>query len=133
METSLAGAPALTTRIGAPVLLLSSALLPPPNAKPRGGASRDGLAKRAEATGGAGDASEPSSLVSVKVGESSSVLPALRPLGCRSMVSRPWRISLNARADTGAETCRMNDREFAEYGPAPGERVSFDGGTYEGD
>lgn len=27
----------------------------------------------------------------------------------------------------------MNGREFAEYGPAPGERVSLDGGTYEGD
>jgi len=113
----------LTTLDGNPVLLLPNAALPPPNACPGRGASKDGLASKP--LGGGGAASDPSSLVSVNVGESSKVPPVLRPLGCLSIIERAWRISLKACADTGAETCRMNGLEFAEYGPAPGERVSL--------
>jgi len=101
----------LTVLIPIPVLLLPSSRLPPPNACPGRGASRDGLASNPF---GGGVPSDPSSLVSVKVGESSNVLPVLRPLGWRSIVERALRISLNACADTGAETCRMNGRELAE-------------------
>lgn len=77
--------------------------------------------------------SEPSSLVSVKVGESSNVRPVLNPLGCLSIVDRCWRISLKAWADAGADTTRINGLEFAEYGPAPGERVSLGEWVKEGD
>jgi hypothetical protein len=83
----------LTARNAAPVLLRPSSRRPPPNANPRGGASSEGLAIKPEGAG-AGDDSDPSSLVSVKVGESSRVRVVLRPLGCLSMGAR--RISLKA-------------------------------------